>query len=702
MRLAGSWGGQRGARYRLLLPDKRLNLTIPRAWLPLLPEGAVAGEAAGAKSHSQNPKVKSNHPAPLGHPRHGRGIKAKAQRPALAGNNSPPPAAPTKPRQQRRPVLCSPLFKSNPRRPAMSLDTALPATETFIPSKDASLESSIRTLQARLAALDFQVEERSWLNDVENIWSVHISDRDCPRLFSNGKGASQLAARASALGEYFERLSTNYFWTHFYLGAEVAQQPFAHYPNEQWFPLTGDAWPEGLLTPELHAFYNPDQGVLASQLVDLNTGNAERGICAIPYQRLRDQQTVLFPVNVIGNLYVSNGMSAGNTLMEARTQALAEIFERDIKFRIIRDGICLPDVPQAVIDRYPHIAAGIAGLRAAGYGILVKDASLGGQYPVMNVTLLHPKDQGCFASFGAHPRFEVALERALTELLQGRAIDGLEGFAAPGFDREEIADAQNLEIHFVDSSGVIHWDFLRATPDYAFVDWNFSTTTEADYHWCVNAIHASGHDIYVADFTHLGVYACRILVPGMSEIYPIEELEWENNSIGNRIRPAMLRLPSLTPDECRDLYDTLTELAQDDGLPITTLIGLCADPGTPWVTLRVGEVKTLLGLAMGDVDAILEGCLWLEQFGQLPEARARVYRCIAQRVQLQDLSATGDTAAFTASLALLYGAETLATAQGLLDQSQRFFGLGTLGDNMEGSVMHQKLLAAYRKVGAFK
>ena len=61
-----------------------------------------------------------------------------------------------------------------------------------------------------------------------------------------------------------------------------------------------------------------------------------------------------------------------------------------------------------------------------------------------------------------------------------------------------------------------------------------------------------------------------------------------------------------------------------------------------------------------------------------------------------------DTAAFTASLALLYGAETLATAQGLLDQSQRFFGLGTLGDNMEGSVMHQQLLAAYRKVGAFK
>jgi len=70
----------------------------------------------------------------------------------------------------------------------------------------------------------------------------------------------------------------------------------------------------------------------------------------------------------------------------------------------------------------------VRALRAAGFGILVKDASLGGQYPVMNVTLLNPHDQGCFSSFGAHPRFEIALERALTELLQGRALDTLNEF----------------------------------------------------------------------------------------------------------------------------------------------------------------------------------------------------------------------------------------------------------------------------------
>ena len=565
-------------------------------------------------------------------------------------------------------------------------------TESFIPGKDASLEASIRTLQSKLEAIGFHIEERSWLNPVEGVWSVHIRDRDCPLLFTNGKGASELAARASALGEYFERLSTNYFWTHFYLGETIAHRSYVHHPDERWFSSDDDAWPAELLTPELHAHYNPDAGVRADQLIDLNSGNAERGICAIPYQRLRDGETVYFPVNLIGNLYVSNGMSAGNTLKEARTQALSEIFERHIKFRIIAEGLCLPDVPEAVIERYPHIAAGIRALRCAGFGILVKDASLGGQYPVMNVTLLHPNDQGCFASFGAHPRFEVALERALTELLQGRALDSLAGFPAPGFVEAEIADPQNLEIHFVDSSGVISWQFLRDTPDFEFVDWNFGTTTEEDYAWSVDALHAEGHDLYIADFTHLGVYACRILVPGVSEIYPVEELEFENNSVGNLIRPALARLPELTDEECAELFDLIGELELADDRLVPVLIGLAPDADSPWTDVRVGELKLLLALALGDDDAIREGCTWIAQYGQRSDARLKVYRCIA------DLTQLGDPSPFEPALALMYGRETLEQAFALFNQDERFFGLAKLGSNFEGSAIHQRLLEAYRKV----
>jgi ribosomal protein S12 methylthiotransferase accessory factor len=571
--------------------------------------------------------------------------------------------------------------------------------ETFIPGKDAALETSIATMQHRLAQLGFHLEERSWLNPVEGVWSVHVRDRDCPLLFTNGKGATKLAALASALGEFFERLSCNYFWTHYYLGEDIAKRDFVHYPREQWFPVPDDgAWPAGLLTVELQNFYNPDGDIDANTLVDLNSGNTARGICALPYLRQKDGASIWFPVNIIGNLYVSNGMSAGNTPAEARTQALAEIFERHVKFRIIAEGLCLPEVPEDVIALYPRVAAGIEALRATGFGILVKDASLGGQYPVMNVTLLSPQDQGCYASFGAHPRFDVALERALTELLQGRALDALGGFPEPGFDLGEVASAPNLEIHFVDSSGILHWNYLGDTPDFDFCDWKFSTPeaeTGHDCAWLMERIHAMGHDIYVADFEHLGVYACRILVPGMSEIYPVDDLAWENNSVGNELREKILCLSELDDDACADLLDTLNASGIDDQRPVPALIGLAADSGTLWEDLRVGELKTLLALACGDEEAIREGISWIMHFEQINPDRRQVYRCIDALIRLEDAERTD---ACGEALRQLYGANRVEQAEALLDGEQRFFSVAASGLGLGGYAMHQRLLEAYDKV----
>ncbi len=569
--------------------------------------------------------------------------------------------------------------------------------EHFIPGKDASLEASIARMQKKLAEIGFKVEERSWLHPVDGLWSVHVADRDCPLLFTNGKGASQLAAQASALGEFFERLSTNYFWSHYFLGEEFAAHRYTHHPQERWFSFDPDhgGWPEELLTPDLHELYNPDNSIPPLALVDHNSGNMERGICALPFSRLADNETIWMPLNIIGNLYVSNGMSAGNSTEEARAQALSEIIERRIKFRVIREGLCLPDVPETVLARFPQLAADIRDLRAAGFGILVKDASLGGRYPVACVTLLNPGDQGCYASFGAHPRFEIALERALTELLQGRALDALGGFPEPGFDLDEVASAPNLEIHFIDSSGVIHWNFLGNAPDFEFADWNFSSSTQEDYACLVDMIQEDGFDIYVADYTHLGMYACRIIVPGMSEIYPFDDLEYENNSFGNEIREPILFLPELDNEECETLLDTLNDSGIDDQRPVAALIGLAPDAGSFWEDLRVGELKLLLALAIADEESTREGCEWIRHFGQINPERLRVYRCIESLLGLSD---SGDFETYRQVLESLYGLATLDQARALLTREERFFGTLPLGLELSGCQLHQRLLDAYGKV----
>jgi len=566
-------------------------------------------------------------------------------------------------------------------------------TETYIPGKNAPLETTIATLQDALSRRGFRLNESPPQQEVGGVWSTQVSDADCPLLSAKGKGATELAARASACGAFAERLATHDFWARYHLGQARGNAPFVHYPSERWFaPAADGSWPAEMLNPELHALYNPQGDIDASVLVDLNSGNVARGICTLPYQRLRDGATAYIPVNIIANLYLSNGIAAGNTVTEARVQALSEIFERAIKYRVIAEGLCLPDVPADVIARFPHIETGVAALRAAGFGVLVKDASLGGKYPVMNVTLIHPEDQGVLTSFGAHPNLKIALERALSGLPQDRSLDALAGYPAPSFDAGDIAAAANLAAHAIDANGVIAWDFLSDTSDYPFVDWHFSATTEDDYRWLVDALHAEGKDIYVADFDGHGLYTCRILVPGFSEIYPVEDLEWENDSVGNALRPLLVSLQELSVQQCTALLVELQTSNLNDEHPLCDILGLAAPAGTPWQQLRIGELKTLLALVVGDEEAVLEGCNWIHHYGDLAAPRRLVYRCVESIVRL------GEPENFRESLELLYGAETLAMAEALLDGSERFFGLETLGPNFEGSPMHQSLLAAYDRL----
>ncbi len=562
---------------------------------------------------------------------------------------------------------------------------------THILGKDAALEDSINSMQQKLQKIGFNIIEQSWLNPIANVWSVHIRDQECPLLFTNGKGASKKAALASALGEFFERLSTHYFWADYYLGDDVANSKFVHYASEKWFATnpTGSrghgSWPTGVLNEELQGFYNPDGELNASNLIDANSANRERGICCLPYVCERTQDTVYFPVNLIGNLYVSNGMSAGNTKFEARVQALSEIFERYVKFKIIAEGTCLPNVPDEVLARYPGIQAGIQELENAGYPLLVQDASLGGKYPVMVVTLLNPENQGVYASFGAHPKFEVALERALTELLQGRGLDALGGFAEAGFDLDEIASPQNLETHFIDSSGIVSWEFLRNQPDYEFSDWDGTgKSTQEEFDWLCERIHEEGNDIFIMDYDELGVYACRVLVPGMSEIYPPDDLVWENNNAGMDVREAILA-KNKTKEDCEALIEKLDDVNADDQHPVAALIGLPADKECIFADLRIAELTTLLALKVQDNERIQEGCEWLMHFRQIDPQRLKTYQCINTLLQFEGMAQYGT------SLEKLYGKKVLNDALALIDGEDVF----PLDSDWK---MHGLLLEGYKKV----
>ncbi|MFC7419711.1 OsmC domain/YcaO domain-containing protein [Iodobacter arcticus] len=575
---------------------------------------------------------------------------------------------------------------------------------TYIMGKDLPLEQTIANMSGLLADLGIKIEIASWRNIVPNVWSLHIRDAHSPMCFTNGKGASKESALASALGEYIERLSCNHFYAGQYWGEELANADFVHYPQERWFqPGPKNALPLEILDDYCREIYNPDGELLGTHLYDTNSGNVERGICSLPFVRQSDGETVYFPSNLIENLYVSNGMSAGNTLAEAQVQCLSEIFERAVKREILEGEITLPDVPQEVLAKYPSILAGIAGLEEQGFPVLVKDASLGGVYPVMCVTLMNPRTGGVFASFGAHPSLEVALERSLTELLQGRSFEGLNDLPRPTFESHALTEPNNFVEHFIDSSGIVSWRFFSAKSNYNFVEWDFSShgdnanTEEAAALFGI--LKDLGKESYMAVYDQLGATACRILVPAYSEIYLVEDLIWDNTNKALLFREDILNLHRLDNAALAALLDRLEDNELGDYSKVSDLIGIKFDENTAWGQLTVLELKLLINLALqqfADAHDLVGAFL---QYNDNTLDRVLFYQALNAVLDVL-LNDELELADYEVNFRRMFGNPRMDAALGSANGSVRFFGLTETSMKLEGFDKHHRLIDSYKKLHA--
>ena len=333
--------------------------------------------------------------------------------------------------------------------------------------------------------------------------------------------------------------------------------------------------------------------------------------------------------------------------------------------------------------------------------MLVKDASLGGEFPVMCVTLMNPRTGGVFASFGAHPSLEAALERSLTELLQGRSFEGLNDLPRPTFESNAVTEPNNFVEHFIDSSGVVSWRFFSAKSDYEFVEWDFSGQGENS-----NADEAAtlfgiledmGKEAYMAVHDQLGATACRILVPGYSEIYPVEDLIWGNTNKALAFRTDILNLHSLDDAGLAALLERLEDSELDDHTDIITLIGVEFDENTVWGQLTILELKLLINLALQQFEAAHELVGTFLQYNENTVERGLFYQAlnVVLEVLLDDELDLED---YEANFRRMFGNPRMDAALGSVDGSVRFFGLMPTSTKLEGLDRHQRLIDSYKKL----
>lgn len=335
---------------------------------------------------------------------------------------------------------------------------------------------------------------------------------------SNGKGLTEDLALASAYGELIERLQVGFIYgpTSLKDGDFAIDDPkFDLIPGSYLLESNRD-WYQRMANVLLDS---TGETILPEQLVG-QCATREGLVSVTPYFDLTTSQKVSFPTLLRKRIYGSNGCAAGNTPEEALVQGISEVVERNHQIRIVKEGLALPEIPDEFLKKYKVSYKIIDFVRNSGYKVSIKDASLDTDFPVVCACIIDRRTGRYHTHFGAHPVFEIALERALTESFQGRNIEKIakneafskkstEKFSLGAFyDELRRSSGNKLPGFFVDESTFTFNPNVGTSGDNRKI-----------LRFCIDHFARQGLSVLARDASCLGFPTYQVIVPGYSECY---------------------------------------------------------------------------------------------------------------------------------------------------------------------------------------
>lgn len=153
-------------------------------------------------------------------------------------------------------------------------------------------------------------------------------------------------------------------------------------------------------------------------------------------------------------------------------------------------------------------------------------------------------------------------------------------------------------------------------------------------------------EIYLREYTYLDFYSCQMIVPQMSEVYPIEDLTYNNKNSGKWIRDMILNFESYDANDILDAIETL-----DDALNVELYIGVLFEKN-----FTLGEFRAQLLLK--------EGCL-NEAREQLEFGTHKVGNIVAELIRMHEAKLKWED--YENALKNIYGKEQLDKALDILE-----------------------------------
>lgn len=188
-------------------------------------------------------------------------------------------------------------------------------------------------------------------------------------------------------------------------------------------------------------------------------------------------------------------------------------------------------------------------------------------------------------------------------------------------------------------------------------------------------------------------------MPDYSEVYPIEDLIWDNTNKALDYREDILNIHSLSNDTLIRLFERLEDSQQDNYTDIRTMIGIDFDENTIWGQLTILELKILICLAIGEHEEALELVGDFLQFNDNTVERDLFYQAVHTVLEIL-VDGEMELSDYETNLTRMFGKETMANVIGSVNGDVRFFGLTRTSMKLEGLDKHLRLIESYKKLHA--
>lgn len=460
--------------------------------------------------------------------------------------------------------------------------------------KDCSPKDTIKRIQDILAQVNIEVDIHH-KETLKYFHSVFLRIKGT-NLFTNGKGTSYEYALASAYGELMERLQNYALYNIKYDISEEASlyDGFYYAPDEKYFSV-GEILEDDRFTKLFLTGYTTHQEKEAflQKLMELNT--VEDSLVSLPFYSCNDEdsQPVYIPSHMMLNFYATNGMCAGNTREEALIQGLSEVYERYVNKELYYNKIVPPTIEKKYLkEQYPKIYDMITEIEKDNtHQIIVKDCSLNGRFPVVGVILIDLVRKKYIWKLGAHPVIQIALERTLTELFQGRELNHMMDMKAFCYLQTYKTD-ENFDKILISGEGYYPVELFSEKFSYDFNEFKFSHINAVNnkelLDQMMGSAYENGFTVLVRDVSFLGFPAYHIIIPTISHIRALTIKNIQELIDYKEVKHALKNLSQSEEIEINKITDYLKSKFFNNKDSITRLLGLPLDRRIPLNSMKSG------------------------------------------------------------------------------------------------------------------